>query len=74
MLTAKGEEDFFVAKMNSVGDPIWIRQGSGSVHTAALALGINPDDNCYVVGRFKGLLKIDDTEIDSNNEREMFLV
>lgn len=73
ILTAKGEEDFFVAKMNNMGDPIWIRQGSGSVHTAALALGIDPDDNCYVVGRFKGVLKIDEREIDSNNEREMFL-
>jgi hypothetical protein len=56
-LSAQGNADVFVAKLDASGTHVWSHNyGSGGEHQASLGVTIDPAQNIVVVGYFKGTL------------------
>jgi hypothetical protein len=54
-LTATGQTDLFVAKLNPEGtDWLWARKGGSAQMDAAHALAVGPDGSVYIAGSFSG--------------------
>jgi hypothetical protein len=51
-----GSDDLFVAKYNSAGDRLWIRQMGTSAADVAHAIDVGPDGDVYVTGATEGEL------------------
>lgn len=54
MLTAAGEDDVFVSKLNSAGAYVWARRFGGSGDDYAYGLALDADGNPHTNGSFKG--------------------
>ena len=54
-LTAAGGEfdsDIYVAKYNSTGALVWVKQAGGTAHDTGWSIGVDGAGNSYVTGRF----------------------
>ncbi|MCC9137317.1 SBBP repeat-containing protein [Pontibacter silvestris] len=50
VLTSKGETDAFVAKYDTSGNPVWIRQIGSPDYDYAKGVAIHKNDNIYITG------------------------
>ncbi|TAH41787.1 MAG: T9SS type A sorting domain-containing protein [Bacteroidetes bacterium] len=74
-LVAAGQHDIFVAKYNSAGTLIWIRQAGGSDGDAGSAIALDASGNVYVTGEFETTCKFTPTDsITSSANNDIFLV
>jgi len=46
------QRDAFIARCDSTGKVLWIKQAGGSANDAATALGTDPEGNVYVTGNY----------------------
>ncbi len=60
-----GEEDAFVGKLTSGGDPIWARSFGGTSSDMASAFAVDQEDNCYVAGRFRRSIVVGNNTLTS---------
>ncbi|WP_420574633.1 SBBP repeat-containing protein [Kordia sp.] len=57
--TSNGQTDIFIAKYNSTGDLVWVRQVGGANNDNAYAISSDPQGNVIVAGRFIGTVDFD---------------
>lgn len=58
-LTAAGQQDIFIAKIDANGMLIWAKRIGGSSVDEANGVALDADDNVYVVGRFVSTVDFD---------------
>lgn len=54
VLTAQGDQDGFILKLDANGNFSWVLHLSSSEYVTSYALTFNPDGNLYVTGLFRG--------------------
>jgi len=79
-VTAIGNRDLFILKLDSLGDLLWVKTiGVNARSQAAQAIAVDSIGNCYVTGEFEGAVDFDpgiDTSQISvlNGSRNMFVL
>jgi hypothetical protein len=66
-LTSSGGNDIFVAKYSPSGTPLWAKKGGGTGHDYATAVTIDPSENVYCTGFYRGHTMTFGTTILTNN-------
>ncbi len=59
ILTAPGDPDMFVLKMNGAGDFVWVTKATGPFYISGYSLKIDNGYNIYVAGTFEGSIDFD---------------
>lgn len=76
-LTSAGNLDNFVAKYDTSGNLIWIRDGKSVSQVSSKSLAVDLDGNVYVSGYFGSAtvdsLNFDGVKITTNGQRDIFL-
>ncbi len=72
-VTSKGDRDFFIAKYDSNGQPVWVQPGGGenAEFGKAIALGVN--GNLYVTGIFGGNASFKNKLLKSKGNEDIFI-
>lgn len=65
-LTSKDNFDAYLAKMDSKGGLIWVKQFSGNYNDKITSLEIDRDNNIYVCGSYRIRISFDTTLITNN--------
>ena len=65
-LTSKDNFDAYLAKMDSKGGLIWVKQFSGNYNDKITSLEIDRDNNIYVCGSYRVRISFDTTLITNN--------
>ncbi|MBK8520899.1 MAG: hypothetical protein IPL54_08475 [Chitinophagaceae bacterium] len=58
-LTALGDPDIFVLKMNAAGEFVWVAQATGSFYGSGYSIKLDKENNVYVGGTFEGTKDFD---------------
>lgn len=53
-LSSVGDQDVFIARISSLGDPIWARSGGSSSRDSIKDISVDPDDNIAACGELNG--------------------
>ncbi len=69
---SKGIFDIFVAKYNTDGQRMWIRQYGGENYDSAQAIAIDENNNYYLTGFFNGVLELEGNSLMSNGDFDVF--
>lgn len=56
-LTGLPSFDFFIAKYNSTGNPLWVRNGIADYEDRGLAVSVDDQDNVFMTGQFSDTLQ-----------------
>jgi hypothetical protein len=72
-LSAVGGLDGFVAKLNSTGDIVWVKQIPGTNWDNALSIALDGSENCYVAGYFGGTTNFGGSILTSLGHEDIFL-
>lgn len=65
-LTAVGNADSYIAKLDSSGDFIWAKQLGGTEQVWSRSLAVNGNDNVYTTGYFSGTADFDPSTATAN--------
>ncbi|MBK9248406.1 MAG: SBBP repeat-containing protein [Ignavibacteria bacterium] len=76
-LISSGESDIFVAKLDSAGNLLWVKQMRGTLNDGGYAIAIDESCNVYTAGFFKGTVDFNpDSEIyelTSDGDYDIFI-
>ncbi len=72
-LTSAGDDDLFVAKLDSNGDYLWAKQGGGSSDDTAYGITSLSDNSSIVTGRFSGSATFGSTTLTSAGNDDVFI-
>jgi FlgD Ig-like domain/Cep192 domain 4 len=72
-LTSYGMYDVFVAKYNSVGTAIWVRQAGGIDYDEGTGVTVDNGDNIIVTGYFTGQAQFGSTIIQGQGGADIFV-
>ncbi|HPR33053.1 MAG TPA: T9SS type A sorting domain-containing protein [Prolixibacteraceae bacterium] len=76
-LTSLGKFDAYLAKMDAMGELIWIKQFSGAYNDKITSLEIDKDNNIYVCGSYRAQISFDTTlvtnNVDTRRSTNMFI-
>lgn len=78
-LTAQGEEDIFIQKLDSIGNLLWVRQIGSTQYDQGRGIAIDSSGNSYIVGGFEGTVDFDPSSASfnltsSNNSIDAFVL
>ena len=62
-----------MAKYNSGGNLLWVRQAGGNGDDAAIAVAVDADGAAFVTGFFSGTATLDGTSLVSGGFRDAFI-
>ncbi|MEZ4885670.1 MAG: SBBP repeat-containing protein [Chitinophagales bacterium] len=69
---SKGTFDIFVAKYDTNGQRMWIRQYGGDHYDSAQAIVLDNDNHYYLTGFFNGTTKLGENSLMSNGDFDLF--
>lgn len=58
-MTAVGDYDIFISKLNSLGNYIWVKTIGGSSYDSGQSIALDSDDNVYTTGWFYDTVNFD---------------
>ncbi|MBI4661812.1 MAG: SBBP repeat-containing protein [Verrucomicrobia bacterium] len=64
-LTSTGGSDTFVAKYDSSGNLLWVKQAGGIDGDSGIGIAVDGANNCYVTGRFQSLARFGNFDLRS---------
>src|SRR6185503_9009723 len=68
-------ENYFVAKLNSMGQPLWAKGTGNNVDASGSSVKVGADDNIYVLGRFyAGTITVDGVSLTSAGDADALLI
>lgn len=74
-LTNKGGEDIFLAKLNYIGNPIWVKTAGGAGDDRAYSLAIDKQNNVSIAGSIRGDAQFENFTMNCTlNQSVSFLV
>ncbi len=74
VLTSSGDRDFFVAKFDKNGIPVWVKQGGGTLEDFATSVAVDNGGNVFITGIFKGSMTLGNSHYISKGDRDIFLI
>jgi hypothetical protein len=77
-ITSSGENDIFIAKLDSMGSWKWVQQAGGIFDDRGTGISVDCNDNVYVAGLFAGTATFGSTILTTNdplddNENNIFI-
>ena len=72
-MTSNGSSDIFIAKYDSSGNLLWVKQAGGPSFDRGYSVTTDNSDNFYVTGYFKGTAAFGDTSITTYGDRDVFI-
>ncbi|MGB0931047.1 MAG: SBBP repeat-containing protein, partial [Chitinophagales bacterium] len=69
---SKGVFDIFVAKYNTDGQRMWVRQYGGENYDSASAIAVDNSGNYHLTGFFNGILELGESSLISNGDFDIF--
>ena len=69
-IVSKGESDAFLAKYDTAGNVLWVKQAGGAFNDVGRGVGTDDAGNSYMVGFFSGTIYLDSTQLKSDGARE----
>lgn len=69
-IVSKGESDAFLAKYDTAGNVLWVKQAGGAFNDVGRGVGTDAAGNCYMVGFFSGTIFLDTIQLKSDGPRE----
>jgi hypothetical protein len=72
-LTSAGDQDGFVARINSAGTFVWARRLGGTGFDEAFGMSIDASGNLFTVGRFTGTAKFGSLSLTSVGDQDGFV-
>ena len=73
-LTSQGGKDVFVAKLNSTGDPGWVKSFGGSSDQFAMSVAVDATGNIFVAGFFAGSMTAGMTTLTAAGGNDAFVL
>lgn len=70
---SSGDRDFFLAKYDSNGQPVWVQQGGGNEGEFGRAISIDNKGNIFVTGIFSSTAIFNNTLIKSKGKEDIFI-
>jgi hypothetical protein len=71
-LTSRGLDDLFVAKFDSAGRQLWVKQAGGSDYDRGYGIAVDTKGNCYTAGFFAGTTVFDNFTLTSYGGYDSF--
>jgi hypothetical protein len=72
-LTSYGSMDVFIAKYDSSGNFIWVKQAGGGDNDGGLGIAVDANKNSYVTGYFSGIATFGTNQFNSVGGNDIFL-
>ncbi len=72
-LTSKGDDDIFVAKLDSSGNWLWVKNAGGTSDDSGSGIAIDASGNSYVTGCFEGSATFGSTTLTSKGFTDIFV-
>jgi hypothetical protein len=72
-LTSSGWQDIFIAKLDTNGNYLWVKQAGGTNYDSAYSIATDSSGNCYVTGRFCGAATFGSTTLTSSEGVGIFI-
>ncbi len=73
-LTSNSWGDIFIAKLDSNGNWLWIRQAGGAYGDSGFGIAVDNSGNCYVIGYFMDTASFGSTTLATIAECDIFVV
>lgn len=73
VLTASGEKDAFVCKLDAGGNFLWASRAGGFDDTMGMSIALDSAGNCYIAGLFSGSATFGSTTLVSQGYEDAFL-
>jgi PKD repeat protein len=68
-----GEDDIFVAKINTSGNWQWAIKAGGNEDDSGLGIAIDYYGNSYIIGYFEGIVSFGSNTLSSSGDRDIFV-
>jgi len=72
-LTSSGENDIFVAKLDSNGNWLWANQAGGTFNDYGYCIAVDTNGNSYITGLFDGSATFGTTTLTSSGDYDIFV-
>jgi len=72
-LTSSGDADIFVAKLDSSGNWLWVKQAGGTDYNTGCGIAIDSSGKSYVTGLFSGTASFGSTTLTSSGSTDIFI-
>jgi len=72
-LTCSGYDDIFVAKMDSNGNWLWVKQAWGISYDLTNSIAVDTNGNSFVTGNFSGSSTFGTTTLTSSGDYDIFV-
>ncbi|MDD3633051.1 MAG: SBBP repeat-containing protein [Candidatus Cloacimonetes bacterium] len=72
-LTSSGQEDIFVAKLDSSGNWLWAKKAGGTCSESGLSIATDSSGNSYVIGGFWETASFGSMILESNGNADIFV-
>ncbi|MEN6445428.1 MAG: SBBP repeat-containing protein [Candidatus Cloacimonas sp.] len=72
-LTSSGEDDIFVAKLDSNGNWLWVKKAGGTSSYGGYGIAVDDIGNSYVTGYFERIANFSTTTLTSSGGRDIFV-
>jgi len=72
-LTSSGDADIFVAKLDSSGNWLWVKQAGGTDYNTGCGIAIDSSGKSYVTGLFSGTASFGSTNLTSSGQDDIFV-
>lgn len=73
ILTSEGQNDLFIAKYDSDGGMIWVRQSGGTGYDEAISVTTDASGNVYTTGHFENIVVFGSHTLTSTGNRDGFI-
>lgn len=74
VVTSAGGMDFFIAKLDSDGNLIWIKTTGGAYDDYGKSVAVDNNNNIFVTGTFQGFMQFDELIAEPNSLKDIFLI
>ena len=72
-VTSSGNNDVFIAKIDSAGDPQWVRKGGGSREDRGRGVALDRQGNVFITGTFTQSANFSGTTLNSQGKNSLFV-
>ena len=73
-LTAVGQQDMFVIKLDASGSPLWAKSFGGSGEESGIDIAVDASGNSYTTGSFLGSMTVGNTTLTAVGNTDMFVI
>lgn len=71
---SNGGTDFYVVKLNSSGDILWLKSFGGILDDVAYSIGVNVSNNVFLCGTFGGSMQIGDSTLSATSIVQSYIM